>query len=203
MNIQSKNSSSNCSIIILAAGRSTRLGSPKQLLAYHGKNLLQHTIDIAFESEIGPIIVVLGSGIEQISAKLKTNSLTIIKNPNWESGMASSVVCGLNAMNNLYPDTEAVILMVCDQPFVNAKLLKDLIKKQKESGSSIVASSYENIYGTPALFHKEHFSELSLLNGDSGARSLIKKYAESINTIPFDQGSIDIDTIEDYRNLVK
>jgi molybdenum cofactor cytidylyltransferase len=93
--------------------------------------------------------------------------------------------------------------MVCDQPFVNAKLLKDLIKKQEESGSSIVASSYENIYGTPALFHKEHFNELSALTGDTGARSLIKSYAESIEAIPFDQGSIDIDTIEDYRNLVK
>jgi len=201
--MQSKNSSSNCAIIILAAGRSARMGSPKQLLSYQGKNLLQHTIDIASVSEIGPIIVVLGSGIEEISAQLNTNSLTIIENPNWESGMASSVVCGLNAMNNLYPDTEAVILMVCDQPFVNAKLLKDLIKKQKESGSSIVASSYENIHGTPALFHKEHFTELSLLNGDSGARSLIKKYAESIKTIPFDQGSIDIDTMDDYRNLPK
>jgi molybdenum cofactor cytidylyltransferase len=117
--------------------------------------------------------------------------------------MASSVGCGINKMNNLYPDTEAVILMVCDQPFVNAKLLKDLIKKQEESGNSIVASSYENIYGTPALFHKEHFNELSALNGDTGARSLIKRYAESIEAIPFDQGSIDIDTIEDYRNLVK
>ncbi len=201
--MRSKTPSDKYVIIILAAGRSARLGSPKQLLSYQGKNLLQHTIDIAFESEIGPIIVVLGSGIEDISAKLNTNSLTIIENPYWENGMASSVVCGINAMNNLHPDTEAAILMVCDQPFVSAKLLKDLIKKQKDSGSSIVASSYENIHGTPALFHKEHFNELSALTGDSGARSLIKSYAESIEAIPFDQGSIDIDTLEDYRNLLK
>ena len=201
--MQSKNSSINCAIIILAAGRSARLGSPKQLLSYQGKNLLQHTIDVAFESEIGPIIVVLGSGIEEISAKLDTNFLTIAENPDWESGMASSVVCGINKMNNLYPDTESAILMVCDQPYVNAKLLKDLIKKQEESGSSIVASSYENIHGTPALFHKKHFDELTALNGDTGARLLIKRYAESIEAIPFDLGSIDIDTIEDYRNLVK
>ena len=199
----SKTISDKYVIIILAAGRSARLGSPKQLLSYQGKNLLQHTIDIAFESEIGPIIVVLGSGIEEISAELNTNSLTIIENPYWENGMASSVVCGINAIYNLHPDTEAAILMVCDQPFVSAKLLKDLIKKQKDSGSSIVASSYENIHGTPALFHKEHFNELSALTGDSGARSLIKSYAESIEAIPFDQGSIDIDTLEDYRNLLK
>lgn len=199
----SKERSGKYTIIILAAGRSARLGSPKQLLSYQGKNLLQHTIDAAHESQAGPIVVVLGSDMDEIAGRLDPIHLTIVKNPNWESGMASSVACGINTMNNLYPDTEAVILMVCDQPFVNAKLLKDLINKQEESGSSIVASSYENIQGTPALFHKKHFDELSALNGDTGARSLIKRYAESIEAIPFDLGSIDIDTIEDYRNLVK
>ncbi len=190
-------------LIILAAGRSARLGSPKQLLSYQGKNLLQHTIDAAHESQAGPVIIVLGSDMDEIAAGLDQIHLTIVKNLNWESGMASSIGCGINAANNLYPDTEAVILMVCDQPFVNSKLLKDLIKKQEESGSSIVASSYENILGTPALFHKKHFDEISALTGDTGARSLIKRYAESIEAIPFDLGSIDIDTIEDYRNLVK
>lgn len=190
-------------IIILAAGRSARLGSPKQLLSYQGKNLLQHTIDAAHESQAGPIIVVLGSNMEEIAGRLDPIHLTIVKNTNWESGMASSVVCGINTINNLYPDTAAALLMVCDQPFVNAKILNDLIIKYEESGSPIVASSYENIQGTPALFHKKHFDELSALKGDSGARYLIKKYDESIEVIPFDQGSIDIDTIEDYRNLLK
>lgn len=199
----SKDRSGKFVIIILAAGRSARLGRPKQLLSYQGKNLLQHTIDAAHESQAGPVIVVLGSDMDVIAESLDPVHLTIVKNPNWEIGMASSVACGINTMNDLYPDTEAVILMVCDQPFVNSKLLKNLIDKQEESGSSIVASSYENIQGTPALFLKKHFDELSALNGDTGARSLIKRYAESIEAIPFDQGSIDIDTIEDYRNLVK
>lgn len=199
----SKERSEKYVLIILAAGRSARLGSPKQLLSYQGKNLLQHTTDAAHESQAGPVIIVMGSDMDEIAAGLDPIHLTIVKNPNWESGMASSISCGINTANNLYPDTEAVILMVCDQPFVNAKLLKDLIKKQEESGSSIVASSYENIHGTPALFHKKHFDELSALTGDTGAKSLIKKYAESIEAIPFDLGSIDIDTIEDYRNLVK
>jgi len=190
-------------IIILAAGRSARLGSPKQLLSYHGKNLLQHTIDTAHESQAGPIIVVLGSDMDEIASNINPLHLTIVKNPDWESGMSSSIVIGINTLKSLYPDTDSVILMVCDQPFVNAKLLNDLIKKKEESGSTIVASSYENIHGTPALFHKNHLDELSALNGDAGARYLIKKYNESIQTIPFDQGSIDIDTIDDYINLMK
>jgi molybdenum cofactor cytidylyltransferase len=162
-------------IIILAAGRSARLGSPKQLLSYQGKNLLQHTIDIATESNIGPILVVLGSEIEKIESSLDPSELTVVKNPNWESGMASSVVYGINKLYHLIPETEAVILMVCDQPFVNAKLLRELIRKQKQTGSSIVASTYENIKGTPALFHKVHFSELLMLDGDRGAIFLIKQ----------------------------
>lgn len=201
--MSSKKRSDQYAIIILAAGRSARLGSPKQLLSYQGKNLLQHTIDAAYESQAGPVIVVLGSDMDEIVTRLDPIHLTIVKNPDWESGMASSIVCGINTIINLYPDTESVILMVCDQPYADAKLLEALIKKKETSGCSIVASSYENIYGTPALFHKKHFNELSVLTGDSGARFLIKKYSESIETIPFDQGGIDIDTIEDYRNLMK
>lgn len=203
MKIQSKNSSIDCAIIILAAGRSERLGSPKQLLSYQGKNLLQHTIDIAIESQIGPVMVVMGASIKQISPQLDLNSLIITENPDWESGMASSIVYGLHSLLMQFPNCEAVILMVCDQPHVNKNLLKKLIKKHEDSGSSIVASSYKNIQGTPALFHKKHFDELSALNGDTGARSLIKKHAALIESIPFELGSIDIDTMQDYRNLLK
>lgn len=192
-----------CGIIILAAGRSARLGSPKQLLLYADKNLLQHSIDIAVESPMKPVIVVLGSGIEEIERKIDHSGVIIAKNPDWESGMASSVVCGIKTLNKLHPDIESVILMVCDQPFVSAQLLNDLVRKHMESGSSIVASSYENTMGTPALFHKKHFPELVSLRGDTGARSLLKKYAETLQTIPFEKGGIDIDTIEDYRILAK
>jgi len=192
-----------CGIIILAAGRSARLGSPKQLLPYADKNLLQHSIDVAVESSVKPVIVILGSEIEEIERKIDYSGVIIAKNPDWESGMASSVVCGIKTLNKLHPDIESVILMVCDQPFVTAGLLNDLIKRQKESGSSIIASSYDDIKGTPALFHKKHFPELVSLKGDTGARSLLKKYAETLQTIPFEKGGIDIDTIEDYRILAK
>ncbi len=192
-----------CGIIILAAGRSARLGSPKQLLPYADKNLLQHSIDVAVESSMKPVIVVLGSEIEEIERKIDNSEVIIAKNPDWESGMASSVVCGIKTLNKLHPDIESVILMVCDQPFVNPGLLNDLVRKHMESGSSIVASSYENIMGTPALFHKKHFPELASLEGDTGAKSLFKKHAEILQTIPFEKGGIDIDTIEDYRILAK
>lgn len=190
-------------IIILAAGRSARLGSPKQLLSYRGKTLLQHSIDTALESQASPVIVVLGSGKETIEKELEQKQIIILENTAWESGMASSISCGINKLNTIAPDSEAAILMVCDQPYVSATLLNDLINKHLESGQSIIASSYENTLGTPALFHKSLFSELSALEGENGAKSLIKKYSQQTGFVSFDQGSIDIDTRENYSNLPK
>jgi len=194
---------SSIAVIILAAGRSARLGSPKQLLSYRGKNLLQHSIDTALESMASPILVVLGSGKDAIRKELEQTQILILENSSWESGMASSISCGITNLQIIAPESEAVILMVCDQPFVNAKLLNDLITKHKDSKQSIIASSYANTLGTPALFHKSLFVELLALQGESGAKSLIKKYNQQVGFVSFDQGSIDIDTRENYRNLPK
>ena len=194
---------SGIAIIILAAGRSARLGSPKQLLSYRGKTLLQHTIDTTLESMASPILVVLGSGKDAIRQELKQTQILILENSSWESGMASSISCGINHLQIIAPESKAVILMVCDQPFVSAQLLNDLINKHKYSKQSIVASSYADTLGTPALFHKSLFVELLALQGESGAKSLIKKYNQQTAFVCFDQGSIDIDTRENYRNLPK
>lgn len=190
-------------VIILAAGRSARLGSPKQLLSYRGKTLLQHTIDTALESQASPILVVLGSGKDAIKKELEQKQVFILENSSWESGMASSISCGITNLQELAPESKAAILMVCDQPFVDAKLLNNLITKHKDTRQSIVASSYANTLGTPALFHQSLFSELLVLEGESGAKSLIKKYSLQTGFVSFDQGSIDIDTRENYRNLPK
>ena len=190
-------------VIILAAGRSARLGSPKQLLSYRGKTLLQHTIDTALESQASPILVVLGSGKDAIKKELEQKQVFILENSSWESGMASSISCGITNLQELAPESKAAILMVCDQPFVNAKLLNNLITKHKDTRQSIVASSYANTLGTPALFHQSLFSELLVLEGESGAKSLIKKYSLQTGFVSFDQGSIDIDTRVNYRNLPK
>ena len=197
------NQPSAVAIIILAAGRSARLGSPKQLLIYRGKTLLQHSIDTSLESMASLIIVVLGSAKDTIEKKLKQSQILILENSSWESGMASSISCGITHLKIIAPESEAAILMVCDQPFVSTQLLNDLINKHKDSKQSIVASNYADTLGTPALFDKSLFSELSALRGENGAKSLIKKYNQQTGFVSFDQGSIDIDTRENYKNLPK
>jgi len=193
----------NCAVIILAAGQSSRLGQPKQLLKYQGETLLQHAIDTAKQSSAKAIIIVLGSGIEQILNTINTAGLHIIKNDDWQSGMASSISYGIKSVQGTDPVPDAVILMTCDQPFVSPGLLNELIAKQKETGKLIIASQYDDTIGIPALFHKSLFERLTALKGDSGAKKLIHQNKDDVVTIPFPEGGIDIDTLGDYETLKK
>ena len=188
-------------IVILAAGASTRLGEPKQLLEYDHKNLLQRTIDAAVSSTANTVVIVLGANADQISKEIDKSKTNVIINTEWEEGMASSIRNGLNELLFISPLTDAVILMVCDQPHISSQIINDLINKQKESGKTIVTCNYGEAFGPPALFHKSLFHELMHLKGDVGARKIIQHHNEDVTTVLFANGKIDIDTKEDYDAL--
>lgn len=190
-------------VIILAAGSSSRLGSPKQLLVYSGKTLLQTCIDNAKQINANPVILVLGANKKLIEDHTDTNGVIVTENGNWKSGIASSITVALSALYNTFPDTDCIILMVCDQPFADSTILNKLLLKQKETGKPIVACKYEGTKGTPALFHRSLFHELAALKGDSGAKVILTKYENESAYISFKAGGIDIDTVEDYKNLSK
>lgn len=192
----------NCGLIILAAGNSDRLGKPKQLLEYEGKSLLHHTIQTALGA-VARVVVVLGAKAHLVLPELKTSPVQVVYNTDWEEGMASSIGCGLNALLTIAPATEQVLFMVCDQPYVTADLLLELRRQHAITGKPIVACSYGNTTGIPALFHKSLFAELMTLTGDTGAKKLIRRYAEQMVAIPFPKGAIDIDTSADYDQLHK
>lgn len=191
----------NCAVIIMAAGMSSRLGSPKQLLQYRGKSLLQHTIDIAKQASAQTIIVVLGANFELICRQTDLSDTHPVKNEDWDTGIASSISCGINALQNVNPITDAAILMVCDQPFITSSLLNELVLTQKASDKPIVASQYAETVGIPALFHKNFFPQLLKLTGDSGAKKIMQQYPDLLFTVPFSPGNIDIDTLEDFEKL--
>ncbi|MDQ6901446.1 MAG: nucleotidyltransferase family protein [Bacteroidota bacterium] len=192
----------NCAIIILAAGKSSRLGTPKQIITFQGKTLLQHAVDEAVQTSIQPIVVVVGAHDDAVVKTLDESNIHIIKNLNWEDGISSSIRGGLEALLEINTSIDGVIIMVCDQPHVTHFLLESLLKEQQKSGQPIVASSYENILGTPVLFHKSFFKQLMRLAGDSGARKLIKEHPNTITFVSFPKGNIDIDTLEDYEKLI-
>lgn len=201
--ISELNTIKNCAVVILAAGQSSRMGQPKQLLKYQNKTLLQHAIDTAKQSSVQSIIVVLGSNADIILPETDVFGIQVVKNDDWQTGMASTIGCGIQTLRTRNTDVDAVILMVCDQPFATSDLLNSLIEKQKETGKSIIASQYGGTIGTPALFQKQFFTELMELKGDSGAKKVMMQDKDLLATVPFSKGSIDIDTIDDYKTLVE
>lgn len=190
-------------VIILAAGASSRLGMPKQLLMYDGKTLLQQMLQVAFDSIARPIIVVLGANENNIKRNMDFNTAHIVVNTDWQQGMASSIRCGIHTLVEADPLVEGVVIMLCDQPYVTTSLLNDLVLAHQKTGKPIVASSYNDTFGAPALFHKNIFPELLQLKGDVGARSIIQQHVNEMDVVVFSKGNIDIDTATDFQELSK
>ncbi len=193
----------NTGVVILAAGASSRLGSPKQLLDYAGATLLQHSIEVAQVSNAVPVFVVLGANADAIKHGLKITTANVIINADWKEGMASTIRYGLQTLVEMNPQVDAVIFLVADQPFVTAELLNNLMDVHRKKQNSIVASKYGTTFGTPVLFAKRFFPELIELTGDVGAKSLVRKYMSEAAFVFFPKGKIDIDTKEDYESLSK
>ncbi|MBC7884421.1 MAG: nucleotidyltransferase family protein [Saprospiraceae bacterium] len=191
--------SSTTGIIILAAGESSRLGSPKQLLDFKGKYLLQHIIDVAKDSLAAYMVLVLGAYAEEIEARLELNKVDVIHNGAWKEGLSSSIRCGLEAMVQTHPETETVLFLLCDQPFLTTSVINQIIAKYIESGKGIIASDYGQASGPPALFHKSMFAFLMQLNGNQGAKSIMLQFPEELAYADFPEGKIDIDTVSDYE----
>ena len=189
-------------IIVLAAGSSSRMQQPKQLLPYGNQSLLVHTIEEA-QKALMPVVVVLGAHSEEIMADINDMETDIVVNKNWESGMASSIKAGVEKAKAIYAEMENCILAVCDQPYISSLLLQELLDQKKRSGKNIVASSYANTFGTPALFDKKYFDDLLNLQGDHGAKKLLQKYSADVASVPFEKGNIDVDTKSDYEQLLK
>lgn len=189
-------------IIILAAGKSSRLGRPKQLLSYKGKTLLQNVIDGALKTSCSPIVVVLGANADEILEQHSNKNIHFIVNPLWENGMASSIVAGLSAVVNLDPYPANIIIAVADQAFITELTFNNLIEKKKSTGKGIIASAYQQTLGTPVLFTKDYFEALLSLEGSSGAKNIVKQYPADVESVAFELGYVDIDTETDYINLI-
>jgi molybdenum cofactor cytidylyltransferase len=189
-------------IIILAAGSSSRFGSPKQNLVYQGKTLLQRAIQTAITSACCDcVLVVLGANEGEIRPSISDQQVHITYNPHWQDGMASSISLGIAELQKLVPLANAALLMLCDQPFVDPLLLYQLTERKAENDAGIIACEYKNVLGVPALFDEKYFAELKELKGNEGAKTLINAYADDVMSVPFGLGAIDIDTIEDFEKL--
>jgi len=190
----------NTGAVILAAGGSLRLGRPKQLMQFRGKTLVRRIVGFARAAGCDPVAVVVGSDKEKVVAELRDSGAMIVENEHWRTGIGSSIRAGVQHLIDNEP-LAAIVLLVCDQPFVDAELIKQLLAHRAMSRKAIAASRYGDTVGVPALFDRSCFSELLAIDDEAGAKKIILQNRERVTEFVFPPGKIDIDTWSDYERL--
>ena len=188
--------------VILAAGSSSRMGRPKQLLRFDGETLLRRAALAAKGAGCDPVVVVTGAHAGRMRGELRGLDVLEVENQRWETGMGSSVGAGVEKLLGAQPGADAVVLLLCDQPFVTHEVIAGLVAARRATGRDVIASSYGESCGVPALFGRALFDELRRLEGHAGAKQVIKSHAASAHFVPFPGGEMDVDTPEDFSRLL-
>jgi molybdenum cofactor cytidylyltransferase len=176
--------------VVLAAGASSRLGEPKQLVTIAGETLLERAVRTAREAGCSPVVVVLGAAAEQIVEQCDLSDAVVVVNELWSEGMGSSVRLGVAAVQG----ADGVVLMTCDQPAVSAGHLRALM-----ASGDVAGSAYAGRVGVPAYFPAAGFARLLELRGDRGAREMLRGVAG----VELPGGEVDVDTVEDLARAEK
>jgi len=188
--------SNNHAVLILAAGTSSRLGEPKQLLKVGNETLIQVALKKALKISSN-VRVVLGHKSDEIINEIIDFPISIVVNSNYKEGMGNSISYG---MSNFF-ESENVLIMLCDQPLIPVSHYKKLIKKSTENKNLIICSKYQNKFAVPSIFPKIYFKMLEGLKGDKGAKKILEE-----NPLDFvlleDKYSMDIDTKKDYLDFL-
>lgn len=188
-------------IILLAAGVSSRIGEPKQLLPWGEQTLIEHQIQMLMQAGKS-VIVVLGAYADLIFPVIQKYPVIIVVNENWKSGMASSVACGIKEIERLELTAEAVLITLVDQPLIPFIHFEAILNAFEEGYQQIIAStSAEGWQGVPALFDRCYFNKLQNLQGEKGAKTIIQQYPDKVRSLLCNEIIKDVDTLESYREL--
>ena len=191
----------NVGAVILAAGSSSRMGRPKQTLQFQGMSLLKRATLATLDATCRPVVVVTGANAELSRRELDQLDVREAFNPDWETGMGSSVRVGIECLISIDAGVAAAVLLLCDQPHVTASVVSSLLEAHHTTGKPVIASAYGESFGVPALFSRTLFAELTQLAGLSGAKEIIKKHASETHFLPFPEGVVDVDTPDDFSSL--
>jgi molybdenum cofactor cytidylyltransferase len=189
--------------VILAAGASTRMGVPKQLLEIEGTPLLLRAVEAALASPAWPVVVVLGANAEKIRLVLARRPVLVTENAAWAEGMAASIRAGVTTLQQFSRHLDAAVIALCDQPAFSAETIARLIATQRATGRSIAAAHYAGRNGAPALFLREHFPTLTSLTGEEGARALLNDDPGRVAPVDLPALAIDLDTPADLAAFGK
>jgi len=185
-------------IVMLAAGRSERLGTAKLLADYRGKPLLHHALSAAQGTCPGNICLVVGHNPEEIENAATGLADRVIINEAYATGIGSSIACGVRACRE---HADAILIMLADQPLVSCAHLDQLVDRWTGSPDEIIASRFSGTSGPPVLFASALFDQLEDLHGDVGAREILRKSSSILRTVEFGAAAVDIDTPADLEAL--
>ncbi|MCB4808257.1 nucleotidyltransferase family protein [Tamlana sp. 62-3] len=193
----------NIAVVVLAAGASTRMGEPKQLLPWKNSTLIAHTIETVLQVNCKNVYVVLGANFDLISSEIKDYPISILNNELWHEGLGTSIAFSINFILNSDINIDAVLFVLADQPFIDSDYINKMITGYNVDNKSIVATYYsDKKIGVPVLFDKLYFKYLKRLQGDEGAKHIIKDHEYAIKTLIPPNKNVDLDTKEDYQLLV-
>ena len=187
------------SAILLAAGKSQRMGEPKQLMPFGQSTIVEPAIDNLLSSAVSEIIVVLGYKAEEVIKTIAAKPVKIAINPDYQQGMSTSIIAGLNLVSS---QAQAVMLALGDQPLVNSQTINRLIDEFFNHAKGIAIPTYQGKRGHPIIFAIKYKPELLELKGDIGGREIIKRHPQDVLEVAVDSESVtwDIDTREDYSS---
>lgn len=196
----------NIAVLVLAAGKSSRMKSIKQLEKINGKTLLDITLENIKRVIQNNIFCVLGANSDKIKKEITTKNVNFIDNKNFENGLSSSIISGINYFKNEKLLFDGILILLADQPAIDPNYLKSIILLFKEKKQNIIASNYGNKKGVPAIFPQKYFSDLLLIKGDKGAKQFLKTHQKNVITPKVKTNLVDIDTKEDldlFKNQFK
>lgn len=189
-------------IVLLAAGASKRFGAVKQLLEWENATLIQQAINTINGVPIAEKMVVLGAHANRIQSKTDFKGVTVLVNADWSMGLGKSIGVSVDYLLENHNNIDAILFLLADQPLIDLDYLNTMIGTFNSDTSQIIASSYGGgKKGVPALFGRNYFDELSQLNSDQGAKSIIKKHQKHVEVLDAEHLVFDIDTKEDYAKL--
>jgi molybdenum cofactor cytidylyltransferase len=188
--------------VILAAGGSSRMGQPKQLLKFRGTSLLRRAIDTALAVPADQVIVVLGYAADQLLPECEATSATVVLNDQWSEGVSTSLRGGLAAVSS---DARGVFIYPADMPLVTPEALRELAHRQQVSGRPAAMTEAGGVRGVPVFITRSLFPALMIQEGDVGGAQYLRGHPESVEAVHFDDADLvrDVDRPEDYARLLE
>ena len=179
------------------------MGNIKALLPWGPKTVLEHLLDETMASGLGKPLIITGAYQEEIQGRLGPLSSLTHYNPDWESGMGSSLACGVREAERRYPEANALLVLLVDQPLLTRDYLKRIQAEHERFPAHIIASDYGRFAGVPALFPKRFWGDLRDLSRDKGAKGLIASRKSLCRVL--DPGPVitDMDTPEAYQKALR